>query len=252
MRGLCLSTLFALIFETIFGAIIMLGRISWIIYRRFLLANKLTGFWAHWSAKIDVTSKFHGYNKIYKKSKVLNSSLGICTYMAAGGSIKLTDVGSFCSIGPQVIIGGLGSHPTNWISSHPIFYSPYKQCGVTFCTDSIFEELKRTQIGNDVWIGARAIVLDGISVGDGAVIAAGAVVTNDVPPYAIVGGVPAKLIRYRFEDDVIQELLKWKWWNLSLDDIQKNAPQFISRDRWIVDDIVHISTLITRNKKKIK
>jgi len=123
---------------------------------------------------------------------------------------------------------------------------------VTFCTDSIFEELKRTQIGNDVWIGARAIVLDGISIGDGAVIAAGAVVTKDVPPYAIVGGVPAKLIRYRFEDDVIQELLKWKWWDLSLDDLQKNAPQFISQERWAVGDIVRIANGTTRNKKKIK
>jgi len=64
--------------------------------------------------------------------------------------------------------------------------------------------------------------------------------------------VPAKLIRYRFEDDVIQELLKWKWWDLSLDDLQKNAPQFISQERWAVGDIVRIANGTTRNKKKIK
>jgi len=229
----------------------MANRISWLLYRRYLMTKNITGFWAHWSAKIDLFSKFGGYNKIYKRCKVLDSSFGIGTYMAADGVIKYSDIGSYCSIGPQVIIGGLGSHPTNWISTHPVFYSSNKQCGISFCDRSVFEELKRNRIGNDVWIGARAIILDGVTIGDGAIIAAGAVVTKDIPPYAIVGGIPAKLIRYRFEDDVIQELLKWKWWDLSLDDLQKNAPQFISQERWAVGDIVRIANGTTANKNRI-
>lgn len=75
------------------------------------------------------------------------------------------------------------------------------------------KEHNEVKIGNDVWIGTRAMILDGITIGDGAVIGAGAVVTKNVPPYAIVGGVPAKIIKYRFSQDKINELLASQWWN---------------------------------------
>ena len=82
-----------------------------------------------------------------------------------------------------------------------------KQAQISFTDKSYFEELKPIKIGNDVWIGANAVILDGVAIGDGAIIGAGAVVNKDVPPYAIVGGVPAKIIRYRFSDEQIEFLL---------------------------------------------
>ncbi len=79
--------------------------------------------------------------------------------------------------------------------------------------DSDFQDYQRIEIGNDVWIGARVVILDGVKIGNGAVIAAGAVVAKDVPPYAIVGGVPAKLIRYRLTPERLDEITRTEWWN---------------------------------------
>lgn len=81
-------------------------------------------------------------------------------------------------------------------------------------------------IGNDVWIGAYAKIVEGVRIGDGAVIAAGAVVTKDVPPYAIVGGVPAKIIKYRFEEKQIKQLLELKWWNKDIAWLKTHAEKF--------------------------
>jgi len=158
----------------------------------------------------------------------------------AGAQIRNADVGAFCSIGPEVLIGGFGKHPTNWISTHPAFYSPLKQAGFTFSTESKFRELERTEIGNDVWIGARAMILDGVKIGNGAIVAAGAVVARDVSPYSIVGGVPAKEIRKRFGDDVIASLKGMEWWNLSLDDLAGLSDKFIAITDWSVDEIERI------------
>lgn len=101
----------------------------------------------------------------------------------------------------------------------------HSQSGSTFATEQMFEELKfavpethlDVEIGNDVWIGERAILIGGIHIADGAVVLAGAVVTKDVPPYAIVGGVPAKIIRYRYDEEIINFLLNIQWWNNSED-----------------------------------
>jgi acetyltransferase-like isoleucine patch superfamily enzyme len=136
-----------------------------------------------------------------------------------------------------VIVGGLGAHPTNWLSTHPAFYSLRRQSGVTFVQENHFDELRPVTIGSDVWIGARTLVLDGISVGDGAVIAAGAVVTRDVPPYAVVGGVPARPIRYRFDDAVIAELLDWRWWELPDNVLREFAVRFRGRTDWDIETI---------------
>ena len=87
--------------------------------------------------------------------------------------------------------------------------------------DLPFEEYKQIRIGSDVWIGARAIILDGIQIGHGAVIAAGAVVTKDVPPYAVVAGVPASIIKYRFKPEIQANLLRTKWWENSAENVQK-------------------------------
>ncbi|QUX93717.1 acetyltransferase [Marinomonas sp. A3A] len=154
------------------------------------------------------------YNFIYNDCIILNVTFGDFTYVASGTNISNTNLGSFCSVGPECRIG-LGTHPSNdFISTHPTFFSTLEQCGTTFSNDDYFSEFADIKIGHDVWLGSRVTVFDGINIGNGAIVGACAVVTKDVPPYAIVGGVPAKIIRYRFNQEQIEVLQKAKWWEL--------------------------------------
>ena len=137
---------------------------------------------------------------------------------------KNTTIGRFCSVAYNVKIG-LGSHPVDWVSTHQFAYDPkYK-----FVNESRqFEnkESTKTVIGNDVWIGANAIILAGVNVGDGAIIGANSLVTEDVEPYAVVHGTPAKFSRYRFEKPTIEDLLNIKWWNWDDEKIKENTDLF--------------------------
>lgn len=111
------------------------------------------------------------------------------------------------------------------ISTHPAFYAnnkPFK----TFSDKMYFDEYKEINIGNDVLIGEDALILGGVKIGDGAIITSRAVVTKDVPPYAIIGGVPAKLIKYRFDEKIIKQLIEIKWWDKELDWLKKNYLTF--------------------------
>ncbi len=135
-------------------------------------------------------------------------------------------IGRYCSIGEQVQIGR-HPHPMHWASTSPFFYRQYKDvldqelpAGVQmFPRDFIHSAppvtAKITHIGNDVWIGHGAFILPGITIGDGAVIAAKAVVTKDVPPYAVVAGSPGRIKRYRFTEEQISRLLESKWWEFA-------------------------------------
>ncbi len=162
-----------------------------------------------------------------------NVSLGSYSFLAMRVTAMNTTVGKFCSIGQGTSIC-LGSHPTNtFVSSSPVFYSPYQQCGVTFSDGSYYDEMGTVEIGNDVWIGANAVIMDNIKIGDGAVVGAGAVVTKDVPPYAIVVGIPAKILKYRFSEDQIQFLLDFKWWNKSDQWIRESYKDFHNLDSFI-------------------
>jgi acetyltransferase-like isoleucine patch superfamily enzyme len=143
-------------------------------------------------------------------------------------------IGKYCSISHGVKIG-MGSHPLSHISTSTIFYEPYRG----YVDNQLFDEFKDkgyTEIGNDVLIGTNAIILAGVKVGDGAVIAAGSVVTKNVEPYAIVGGNPAKIIKYRFDKQTIQDLLKIKWWDKDIKElisninIMNNPQKFIQRN----------------------
>lgn len=168
---------------------------------------------------------FGMYNVVYNDVSLTNVHLGDAAYIANGSTIANTAIGKFCSIGPGVR-SGLGVHPTHFVSTHPIFYSPKKQAGRTFADKEYFKENRPVNIAHDVWIGANAIIADGITIGTGAIIGAGAVVTKDVAPYAIVGGVPARLIRYRFSPDEIDRLLASRWWERDWEWLEKNWRSF--------------------------
>lgn len=159
------------------------------------------------------------YTKFYHKYVLNNVTIGRYSYVGRNSYIDNTEIGSFCSIGPN-FCSGLGIHPIDGISTSPCFYSLRKQCGYTFSNKNKIKESLPVKIGNDVFIGANVTILSGVNVGDGAVIGAGAVVIKDVLPYSIVGGVPAKHIRFRFPQEDISKLLKIAWWNWPVEELR--------------------------------
>jgi acetyltransferase-like isoleucine patch superfamily enzyme len=174
-------------------------------------------------------SSFDRHTAVYGNCTLSHVKFGAFSYVNEHSAMGRVTVGRFTSIGPGFICG-YGEHPTNFITTSPVFYSTRGQCGISFTETSRYDEQHQMTIGNDVWIGARTFVRDGVKIGDGALIAAGAVVTADVPDYAIMGGVPAKLIRYRFPEDVVQQLLEIQWWNWSDDRLRKAQPQLAQSD----------------------
>lgn len=178
-------------------------------------------------------SRFGQYNTVGNDVALNNVVLGDYTYIANSATIANTTVGKFCSIAPGVQCG-LGKHPaTDFVSTHPAFFSTLRQAQITFVTKNAFTEQEPITIGNDVWIGANAIIVDGIQIHDGAIIAAGAVVTKDVPAYAIVGGVPASIIRYRFDAQIIEKLLQLRWWDRGQDWLSAHAGKFTDAKKFV-------------------
>lgn len=171
--------------------------------------------------------KFSNYNTLYKYARLRDSELGDFSYVARNSQIYNTKIGKFSCIGPNVNTG-MGAHPSaEFVSTHPLFYSTLGQSsGLVIVDENVFNEFPLTEIGNDVWIGNNAIIKYGIKIGDGAIIGAGAVVTKDVEPYSIVGGVPAKIIKYRFSQDQIEFLQNFKWWDKDLEWIKTNKHLF--------------------------
>ena len=176
-----------------------------------------------------------GKNVVIHRGTILNRvCMGNFSYVVYHSILLNVDVGSFCSIGPQVQIG-LVRHPSStFVSTYPAFYSHNNEgCLVNFREDKIFDDcVPKTIIGNDVWIGSNVIIPGGIRIGTGAILAVGSVVVQDVPPYAIVGGNPAKVIRYRFSDEQIKLLLESEWWNWSIDKIKRNVGEFSDIDKF--------------------
>lgn len=165
--------------------------------------------------------KFLPQETCYERHQRLYN-IGEHTYLSPDSIIrnaKESKVGKYSSIAGLVWIG-ITQHPTTFLSTHPFQYCEYApsmygnlKTKPQYVIDISNTEMPPCEIGNDVWIGLRAIIMDGVKVSDGAIVAAGAVVTKDVPPYAIVGGVPAGIIKYRFSEKIIKELLELKWWD---------------------------------------
>lgn len=176
---------------------------------------------------------FGRYNTVYEEVELVDVVVGDCSYIGPRSRLTKVVVGKFSCIGPDVLIG-LGTHPSrDFVTTHPAFFSTQCQAGFTFVSKPYFEEHLTCFIGNDVWIGARAVVLDGVSIGDGAIVGAGAVVTKNVPPYAIVGGVPAKILRYRFNDIDLEKLKELKWWDRDMGWLRENSHLFHNIDHFI-------------------
>lgn len=183
--------------------------------------------------KIDATCVFEGRNRMASRSELYNVKLGFGSYIGRETVLENTDIGKFSCVGPRVR-NISGEHPLTYVSMHPAFYSNRKQAGFSFTEKNIYDEFryadqqdkKSVVVGNDVWIAADVRIIDGVKIGDGAAILAGAVVTKDVPSYAIVGGVPGKVLKYRFEESQIEYLQKLKWWNKDLEWIESHARFF--------------------------
>lgn len=185
-------------------------------------------------AYVDRSTVFMGNNKVGRGSYIDSCSIGLGSYIGANCVLKRTRIGKFCSIGPNVRIVD-GNHPTHtYVTTYPAFFRKGKFCGLEFNPSNLFEEYTYTdeskkwlcEIGCDIWIGDSVSILNGIHIGDGAIVAAGAVVTKDVPAYTIVGGVPAKVIRSRFTNEQIDFLLKTKWWDMNIDTLTKLSDKF--------------------------
>ncbi len=169
---------------------------------------------------------------IRQNCRVYNSQLGRYSYVARNTLIQNTEIGNFCSISEGCNIG-MPTHPTDMVSTSPVFLKGSNYLNKNFA-EFEYNDCKKTTIGNDVWIGAYSQIKSGLTIGNGAVIGAGAVVTHDVPPYAIVGGVPAKIIRYRFDENTIRELLNSEWWNMSDEQLSQNKEMFLNIEDFFI------------------
>lgn len=157
-------------------------------------------------------------------SQVVDTTIGRHSFCGYDCIILNAEIGAFCSIAQEVTIGG-AAHPTHFVSTSPVFLSHRDSVKFKFARH-VYEHLPRTIIGHDVWIGYRATIRSGVTIGTGAVIGMGAVVTKDVAPYSIVGGNPATNLRFRFDKDVIDALLKSKWWDWDKERLTQAATLF--------------------------
>ena len=182
--------------------------------------------------KCVINSVIHKTAKVNSGATIVDSTIGRYTYTCYDDEIVNCEIGQFCSISDEVVIGG-AEHPSEWVSTSPVFQNVKHSGPKKKFAKFDFDGIKRTIVGNDVWIGRRAIIKAGVHIGDGAIVASGSVVTKDIPPYAVVGGVPAKVIKYRFDEETIKELLQSEWWNMPDEELEVAADKIRNANRFI-------------------
>lgn len=216
----------------------MIKRILKLLY--FKIKNRGKHVKLFWSADIYKGTLFEGYNKVWPKTK-FGGYLGKGSYIGTACKMR-AKIGRFTSVasGCETITG---QHPYKapFVSTSPLFVSTKSQLGIVIVDHDIIQEIKRADetnrydviIGNDCWLGYKVSLVSGIIIGDGAVVLSRAMVTKDVEPYAIVGGVPARVLGYRYTKDQIEKLLSIKWWNFDMKVIIENKALFLDIDKFL-------------------
>lgn len=183
-------------------------------------------------------SKLDKYVSISRGCNIVWSEIGKFTYLGENTKLPYCRIGHFCSISSDVKLAA-GLHPLDYVSTHPVFYGRYRLGGgykkaeyTNFKEFAYLEDSEKLlcEIGNDVWIACGVTIVcrrQPIHIGNGAVIAAGAIVTNDVPDYAVVMGCPAKVVRYRFDSETRSRLLESQWWDKDDQWINSRMPYFV-------------------------
>ena len=200
---------------------------------------------------ISLDSEFEGMNQVHAYSS-FRGKLGYGSYIGPNSRVSAC-IGRFTSIGDEVkTISGTHPYKFPYVSTAPCFYvtNPFKmQNGDSFVEKDMINQYRffdsknriDVSIGNDCWIGSRVLIIGGVSIGDGAVVLAGAVVSKSVPPYAVVGGVPAKVLGYRYDKAYIDFFNDIQWWNRPVEWLKNNADTFLNIDAFrqrIADDCI--------------
>lgn len=192
------------------------------------MITKLEYYWAKLLKKIRlralVNTSLGKGTKICAGCQLVNVSIGKYSDVGYDCIIVNTEIGSFCSFGANIIIGG-ASHTIDWVSTSTVFNENKDHLPTKFY-NHFYSLASKAIIGNDVWIGNNVLIKSNIIIGDGAVIGMGSVVTKNVGAYEIWAGNPAKLIRKRFDDHVIEALIESQWWNWDDDKIKEYGPIF--------------------------
>lgn len=201
---------------------LLLGRIRLFCQSLFLKLRWRNKCVISLNSDLSIKTKVVGLSEIGTRT-YFRGNLGYGSYIG-DDCVLSADIGNFSCIARKVeTIAGRHPFKVPYVATSPRFYSLSARGKRTYATEQLFEEFKPydkkrnilVKIGSDCWIGHGVTLIEGVIVHDGAVILAGAVVTKDVPPYAIVGGVPAKIIDYRYDEDTIKFFLELKWWNNS-------------------------------------
>lgn len=184
----------------------------------------------------DPTSVISDKSRIQRFVVMRRTTVGDYSYIGYNTNIYHAEIGKFCSISKDVCIG-LPSHPSRFVSTSPIFVNIINGTGYSWSKQDLFDAVpEKVNIQNDVWIGMKVTIMGGVTIGNGAIIAAHSVVTKDVPPYAVVGGVPAKIIKYRFTEDIIDALQQSAWWTRNDTFLQERIAAF---QQEITPDNIH-------------